>query len=201
MPITVVLAIGFDPWLFESKRSIWQSSGFFVTPTGTVKEAISHFSDGDFDAVLLGGALSAASRERIISLIRSAGATIPVVCVTEPSSNCGTCEFAATKNGPGDLLQRVGELLANPARKPAASTVMASDAGARQMSGRKRPMGVTRSGAGRRARRTALAEPDMERLPLLSDAESSCFTVCYRAATNADSGVGGTVLSKADFSR
>lgn len=48
MPQTVVLALGLDSSLLANQPSIWQPAGYSFTHTGSIKEAISRFTDGDF---------------------------------------------------------------------------------------------------------------------------------------------------------
>ncbi len=38
MPITVARAIGFDPWLFETERTVSRTARYFVTPASSVGE-------------------------------------------------------------------------------------------------------------------------------------------------------------------
>ena len=181
MPVTVVLAIGFDPWVLESQRTVWRSSGHFVTPGGTIVEAIHQFRDGDFDAVLLGNSLSPKSRERIISLIRSSGSTIPVLCITKPSGNCETCEFAASVE-PTALMQRIRELLGTSPKKPVVSVVAAS-ANDRSPAFRG-PFALekSRSAVRRRVLRASRLEAELEELIEHGSSDNSGTTVCYRDA-------------------
>jgi len=193
MPVTVVLAIGFDAWLFESQRTLWRSSGHFVTPAASISEGINHFSEGDFDAVLLGGMLSEQSRERIISLMRSSGSTIPVLCVTEASASCEACQFAAHSSEPTAVMRQIAELLANPPKKPAANAAMASKTGRLPVSWRARAMGTSRSGVKRNAQRAAQWEFDIEQLLLPELTDSPCFTICFHARSQAGAKGGGAI--------
>jgi hypothetical protein len=182
MPVTVVLAIGLDPWLFESQRTLWRSSGHFVTPAASITEGISHFRDGDFDAVLLGDLLSELSRERIISLIRSSGSTVPVLCLAEASANCEACEFAAPDSEPTAVMRRITGLLTNPPKKSAANAVPASTTGVFPVSWRSRALVNNRSGIKLRAQRAAQWEFDLEQLSLPELGDRACYTICFDAA-------------------
>lgn len=179
MPVIVLLAIGFDPWLFESQRAAWRSSGCVVSPAASISEGINHFRDGDFDAVLLGSLLSERSRERIVSLIRSSGSGTPILCVTEPSGSCGSCEFAAIKNEPKAVAQRIAELLVSRLKKPAANA--ASGAGRSPAPVRLPTMNTGRSGVKLRARRAAQWELSLEQLTLPKLPDSPGVTICFRA--------------------
>jgi len=119
MPITVVLAIGFDPWLFEIERTVSQSAGYFVTPASSVREGIERFECGDFDLVLLGPSIAADCREKLTRLIRASGSRIPVVCMNDASSHGDGFGHAAIRNEPHTLLQSIRGLLAMQPEKAA----------------------------------------------------------------------------------
>lgn len=121
MPLTVVLAVGLDSSLLAGQSSIWQSAGYVITSTGSIKEAINHFKYGDFDLVLLGHAIPADSRERLTFLIRSSGSRIPVVCVTDSSTHCDSFADATLRNEASKLLESIGELMAERAKSPSPS--------------------------------------------------------------------------------
>ena len=203
MPVTVVLAIGFDPWLFESQRTLWRSSEHVVTPVASISEGINHFREGDFDAVLLGGLLSEQSRERIISLIRSSGSTIPILCVTEPSGNCRACEFAPVENEPTAVMRQIGELLADPPKKTGAGAVVASKGRCSSAFGPLPAMEFSRSGIKHNEQRAAQWEFDIEQLPLPELTDRPCFTICFHAAaaSQASAKAGGAIQPSANSSR
>ena len=54
MHLTVVLAVGLDLSLSTRQSTDWKSAGYVVISTASIREAIVHFIDGDFDLVLLG---------------------------------------------------------------------------------------------------------------------------------------------------
>lgn len=119
MPITVVLAIGFDPWLFQIERTVSQSAGYFVTPANSVSEGIERFESGDFDLVLLGPSIPAESRDQLTHMIRASGSRIPVVCMNDATSHGDDFGHAAIKNEPHTLLQNIRERLAMQAGRAA----------------------------------------------------------------------------------
>jgi DNA-binding NtrC family response regulator len=119
MPLTVVLAVGLDSSLLAAQNSVWQSAGYFVTSTGSIREAIGHIRDGDFDLVLLGHSIPTDSRERLTFLIRAIGSRTPVVSVTDSSTGCDLFADATIRNEPSNLLQSIGELMAERAKSPA----------------------------------------------------------------------------------
>jgi DNA-binding NtrC family response regulator len=119
MPLTVVLAVGLDSSLLAAQNSVWQSAGYFVTSTGSIREAIGHIRDGDFDLVLLGHSIPTDSRERLTFLIRAIGSRTPVVSVTDSSTGCDLFADATIRNEPSNLLQSIGELMAERVKSPA----------------------------------------------------------------------------------
>jgi DNA-binding response OmpR family regulator len=124
MSPTVVLAVCLDSSLLTNQSAVWQSAGYYFTFTGSIREAIAHFRDGDFDLVLLGHSIPADSRERLAFLIRASGSRIPVVCVTDASSDTDTFADATIRSEPIKMLEDIEELIANRAKRPAANRAM-----------------------------------------------------------------------------
>ncbi len=118
----VVLAVGLDPSLTTTQRSIWRSGGYVVSETESIKEAITCIHGGDFDLVLLGHRLPLQDRERLTFLIRSAGSLVPVVCVTNSPGQSDTFANATFENDADTLLSGIAEVLAETARKIPAVT-------------------------------------------------------------------------------
>ena len=121
MSLTVLLAVGLDPSLLESQRSIWHSAGYYVAVADTIREGIARFHEGEFDVVLLSHSLPSESRERFTFLIRASGSRIPVVCVSDSSSSFDSFADATIQNGPDHLLQGIENLLSKRAPMPTAS--------------------------------------------------------------------------------
>jgi DNA-binding response OmpR family regulator len=124
MHLTVVLAVGLDLSLLTRQSSDWQSAGYVVTSAGSVREAIAHFRDGDFDLVLLGNGIPPDSKERLTFLLRASGSRIPVVCITNSSSDGDSFAGATIRNEPINLLQCIEEIMANRACTPSACVAM-----------------------------------------------------------------------------
>ncbi len=124
MSLTVILAVGLDPSLLASQSSVWQSAGFIVTSTGSIREAIVQIRDGDFDLVLLGHSIPADSRERLTFLIRAIGSQTPVVSITDCSTGCDSFADATVGNEPSKLLNSIEELMAERAKPPVARRAM-----------------------------------------------------------------------------
>jgi len=113
MPVTVVLAVGLDTTLLEEQISDWLSAGLFITSAGSIREAIVHFKNGDFDLVLLGCSIPSDSRERLTFLLRASGSRVPVVCVTDISSDCDSFVDATIKDGSTNILNGIKEIMGN----------------------------------------------------------------------------------------
>jgi DNA-binding NtrC family response regulator len=124
MPVTDVLAVGVDPSLLANHGSIWQSAGYFVTSAASIREAIIHIKDGDFDLVLLGRSIPTDSRERLAFLIRASDSRIPVVYIADSASDYDSFADATIRNEPIKLLADIRELMAERAKSPAASHLM-----------------------------------------------------------------------------
>lgn len=118
MPLTVVLAVGLDSSFLARQNSDWKSAGYIVTSTGSIREAIGHIKDGDFDLILLGHAIPTNSRERLTFLIRSSGSRTPVVCVADSSTEHDSFADATIRNEPASLLQSIGEVMAKQGNRP-----------------------------------------------------------------------------------
>jgi DNA-binding response OmpR family regulator len=111
MPVTIALAIGFDPWLVESQRTAWRSAGCFVTGVNSVGEAIEQLRCGDFDLILLDPSIPPASRDQVTALVRACGSLIPVVSITDVSSSEHTVAASPAERNHDALLQRILGLL------------------------------------------------------------------------------------------
>ena len=81
MPLKLILAVGKDPPLFESRCSTLRNAGYIVDSEYSVKDAIERFKHGDFDLVLVGHSMSARDRNRLAHLIRAFGSHTPIVSV------------------------------------------------------------------------------------------------------------------------
>lgn len=124
MPVTVVLAVGLDSSLLAGQISLWQSAGYVVTSTGSIREAIVHIRDGDFDLVLLGHSIPADSRERFAFLVKAIGSRTPVVSITDSANHRDSFADATIRNEPISLLQSIGEVMAERSRSPLASRAL-----------------------------------------------------------------------------
>lgn len=115
MQISFVLAVGLDWYLLESHRAAWNSGGYFVISTASVKSAIDHFEAGDFDLVLLGHSIPAEARERLTRLIRASGSQVPVACIAGSPVHHDSFADATFERGSTDLLAGMRELVRSKA--------------------------------------------------------------------------------------
>jgi DNA-binding response OmpR family regulator len=66
MPQTLVLSVGLNPAILDSREPILQSVGYIVVSAPSIKEAVHHFQDGDFDLIILCHTLPIKDCERLI---------------------------------------------------------------------------------------------------------------------------------------
>ena len=120
MAVTVVLAVGLDPWMLMAQDSLWRSEGYIVIPAQSVRDAFDHFKAGDFDLVLLGHSIPLENKERLTSLIRVCGDYTPVVSIAGSGDDYHIFADATLTNDPRGLLKGIKEALASRIRVPAA---------------------------------------------------------------------------------
>jgi len=124
MDLAVVLTVGFDLSLSEGQSADWKSAGYLVMSAASIREAILHFLDGDFDIVLLGNGIPSESSERLTFLIRASGSRIPVLCIA--NSSCDTDSFAdaTVRNEPIDILRGIEEIMSRRRNTPSERAAM-----------------------------------------------------------------------------
>jgi len=111
MRLTVVLAVGQERSLLAAQSAEWKSAGYIVQCADSIREAINHSKAGDFDLVLLGGAISPENRERLTFLIRASGAQTPVVLMESRSAGFDLLADATLKSDSSEILTGQGEFL------------------------------------------------------------------------------------------
>jgi CheY-like chemotaxis protein len=111
MPHTLVLAVGRDPVLLETRSQVLQAAGYTVIPERSLRKAVAIFREGDFDLVLLCHSIPAQDRERLTRLLREHTSRTPIVAVS--CSLCALDSFADATigNDPRELLVGLSELL------------------------------------------------------------------------------------------
>jgi DNA-binding response OmpR family regulator len=111
MPLTVVLAVGLDPWLLTAHTRDCISAGYFVVSAYSIVEAIDLFNGGDFDLVVLGDSVSMENRQKLTSLIRASGSQTPVTRIGNSSAAHDSLSDAPLKNDSSTLVTELRELL------------------------------------------------------------------------------------------
>jgi CheY-like chemotaxis protein len=79
--LAVILAVGHDPLLSETRSSILRAAGYLVESASSIGQAIDLFRDGDFDLVVLCHSIPAQERDLFLRLIRAYGSSVPIVCI------------------------------------------------------------------------------------------------------------------------
>jgi CheY-like chemotaxis protein len=116
----IVLAIGFDPSLMTSRSLVLRSAGHAVVEASSLKEAVDQFQSGDFDLVLLCHSVPATERERLTSLIRVSGSSIPIVSIARGLGECDAFANATLEDGPNKFVASIRDVLVRAPRTPAA---------------------------------------------------------------------------------
>jgi DNA-binding response OmpR family regulator len=111
MPHTLVLAIGRDAVLLETRSQVLQAAGYTVIPERSLKKAVARFRDGDFDLVLLCHSIPTQDRERLTRLLREHTSRTPIVSVSCIVSALDSFADATIGNDPRELLVGLRELL------------------------------------------------------------------------------------------
>jgi hypothetical protein len=126
MSTMVVLAVGLDGSFLKSQLSDCQSTNFCIRSVGSIREAIVHLREGDFDLVLLGRSIPSDNKERLTFLIRASGSRVPVVCLAD--SSCGSDNFVgpAINDESIKILDGIKEMVANRAKTGVSSLVATS---------------------------------------------------------------------------
>ena len=81
MPPVVILSVGQDALVSETRGQVLQTAGYTVMTQTSPKRAMAQFFEGDFDLVLLCHSISAEARNSLASLIRERSPRTPIVFV------------------------------------------------------------------------------------------------------------------------
>lgn len=108
MPLVVILVVGQDPVILQTRSSILRSAGYAAREASTIAEAIDLFQNGDFDLVLLCHSLSVADRDRIVRFVRSGGSRVPIYTVSSASGDfqAGSADRVLSSR-PQDLIKEL----------------------------------------------------------------------------------------------
>lgn len=112
MTLALILSVGEDSALLESRSSILRAVGYAVETELSVRRAMQRFIDGDFDLVLLCHSIPPEDRARLISAIRASGSRTPLVFVAAHESQIPDADADATVgSAPPELLRGIEEIL------------------------------------------------------------------------------------------
>jgi CheY-like chemotaxis protein len=112
MSQTLVLSIGSQLAVLDTRELILRSAGYIVVSAISIEEAVRFFQDGDFDLIVLCHTLPTKECERLTSLIRASGSRIPIVSVSGTAGGEQNAFADATVDqDSGRFLRSVGEVL------------------------------------------------------------------------------------------
>ncbi len=114
MPQALVLSIGSDARILDTRELILRSAGCSVVSASSVKEAVFLLKDGEFDAIVLCHTLPTRDCERLTRAVRASGSRIPIVSVSGSTSDERNSYSDATLDkNPAAFLQAIQEVLRN----------------------------------------------------------------------------------------
>jgi CheY-like chemotaxis protein len=121
MSQTLVLSVGSDSMVLNTRGLILRSAGYIVVTAMSIKEAVHLFHNGDFDLIILCHTLPMKDCERLTCFIRASGSRIPIVYVS--GTGLGehiTLADATLDKDPVAFLRNLGEVLSKHAKTQAA---------------------------------------------------------------------------------
>lgn len=120
MPVALILVVGQDQLILETRCAILRSAGYTVRSASSIRESIDLFHAGDFDLIVLCHSVCAEDRDRITLVIRSNGSRIPILTVASASTDFreGLADGTLSSR-PQDLIKGLTDLLADDPHKTA----------------------------------------------------------------------------------
>ena len=108
---TVILAVGCDPVLSDTRSQLLRNAGYIVVSTISLRKAIACFLEGDFDLVLLCHSIPVQGRERMAQLMREHASRTPIVTVATSVGQCDPFADATIESDPENLIAGLREVL------------------------------------------------------------------------------------------
>jgi CheY-like chemotaxis protein len=108
---TLVLIVGRDRILAETRSKVLQQAGYTVECAFSLKQAIEKFLAGDFDIVLLCHSISAEGRERVARRLREYTSRTPIVTVAAFMGQHDPFADATIDNDPAELITGLQEIV------------------------------------------------------------------------------------------
>jgi DNA-binding response OmpR family regulator len=123
MPQGLVLSIGLDVGILDTREMLLRSAGYSVVSAISIKEAVYLFKDGEFDVIVLCHTLSIKDCERLTGAVRASGSRIPIVCVSETAfDNRNSFADETLDKNPAAFLTAIEDVLRNHAHRSDASS-------------------------------------------------------------------------------
>jgi DNA-binding response OmpR family regulator len=107
MSIAVILAVGEDPTVLDTRSAVLRSAGYIVKPASSPKQAVDDFVAGDFDLVVLCHTIPLEDRRRLTQFIRGSGSAIPILYVGSLGEWFQSGGTEETGNRPDEILEAV----------------------------------------------------------------------------------------------
>ena len=127
MSSTLILAVGQDSAILNSRSSVLRTAGYAVELSMSVKQAIERFRERHFDLVVLCHSLPLEDRLILVKLIRASGSQVPVLTVSPADFGSEDLENPTVGSHPSELLDGVEEVLTRSTRRSLALSVARSN--------------------------------------------------------------------------
>ena|ERR1044071_2693087 len=111
MSHTLVLMVGLDRTLAETRSKVLQHAGYTVECAFSFTQAIDRFLAGDFDLVLLCHSIPAESRERLTRRLREHTSRTPIITVAAFMGQRDPFADATIDNDPAELITGLQEIV------------------------------------------------------------------------------------------
>jgi CheY-like chemotaxis protein len=107
-PSKLVLNVGEDPVLLDTREQLLRSVGYIVESVGSISAAINRYRTRNFDLVVLCHSVAEPNRRCLMSLIRAYDSSTPVIfvsswedtdCFADVTSECAPSEFLSSVSG------------------------------------------------------------------------------------------------------
>lgn len=116
--LTLILAVGQDSALLDSRSSVLRAAGYMVDSVLSIRQAIDHFRAGDFDLVALCHSIPSQDRDRLTCLIRASGSSTPVVTIAAmPGQSPDAFADATIESHPNKLIPGIEAALLKDTRR------------------------------------------------------------------------------------
>ncbi len=124
MSSTVILSVGQDSTLLETRSLILRAAGYIVQQALSLQQAVNQFSSGDFDLVILCHSMPTKDRDHMACWIRASGSLTPVISISQNPGQRDDFADATIESAPIKLLRVIKKVSTKVARISAAETAM-----------------------------------------------------------------------------